>query len=278
MEHGERTLESEGKLKVFVQWWRPEAAPRAGIGFVHGLGGHSGQPMYAHLVGCLAQSGYAVYGVDLRGHGRSQGLHGHVNAWEEYRADVQVLLSVIARESPGRPVYLLGQSGGGLVVLDYALRHSEGLQGLICSAPYLTEPNLPVHQQAMLAAFAWLCPRVRLRPRIDLSDLSRDRDEVKRLLADPLTDVEYSPRLHREAIAAQRRTRAHAADLRLPLLLLHGSADWLTPPGGSQAFFEKVASKDKTLILYEGGFHNPFADTNRQQVLADVVHWLDQRG
>jgi acylglycerol lipase len=77
-------------------------------------------------------------------------------------------------------------------------------------------------------------------------------------------------------MAAMRWTRTHAADLRLPLLLLHGSADPITPPSGSRAFYDKVATNDKTLRLYEGGFHNPFGDTNRQEVLADVVRWLDR--
>jgi alpha-beta hydrolase superfamily lysophospholipase len=277
MEHGESTFESEGGLRVFVQWWRPaDIAPRACIGFIHGLGGHSGQPTYARLVCELPRNGYAFYGVDLRGHGRSAGLHGHVDAWEEYHADVRGLLNLIAKESPVQPVFLLGQSGGGLVILEYALRHPEGLRGLIASAPYLTEPVLPKFQRAALAVLAHVCPHIALRARIDLAGLSRDPEEVKKLRDDPLTDVKYSPTLHREAMAAMRWTREHAADLRLPLLLLHGAADPLTPPRGSQAFFEKVASQDKTLKLYEGGFHNPFGDTNRQEVLADVVRWLDQ--
>jgi alpha-beta hydrolase superfamily lysophospholipase len=101
---------------------------------------------------------------------------------------------------------------------------------------------------------------------------------VKKLCDDPLTDVKHSPRLHREAMAAMRLTKAHAADLQLPLLLLHGSADPIMPPCGSEAFLDKVATTDKTLKLYEGGFHNPFGDTNRQEVLSDVIRWLDQHG
>jgi len=276
MEHGESTLARECGLGLYVQWWLPPTVPRAIIGIVHGLGGHSGQPTYAHLVRHLTQNGYALYGVDLRGHGRSAGLHGHVNAWEEYRADLQGLLHVIGKQSAGRPVFLLGQSGGGLVVLEYALRRPEGLRGLIVSAPFLTELKLPVVQRAVLLALAYLCPRLRLRPRLDLSGLSRDPEEVQKLVNDPLTDVRYSARLHRESLAAVRWTRAHAADLRLPLLLLHGAADPIMPPCGSQAFFEKVASQDKTFKLYPGGVHNPFGDSNRQEVLADVVSWLEQ--
>ena len=80
-----------------------------------------------------------------------------------------------------------------------------------------------------------------------------------------------------ETLSAIHWTRAHAADFQAPLLLIHGAADPITPPEGSQTFFRHVNFEDKTLKLYEGGFHQAFIDTNRQQVLDDIAQWLDQR-
>jgi alpha-beta hydrolase superfamily lysophospholipase len=276
MAHSEGTFSGDSDLELYYQRWRPTAPPRAIVAFIHGIGGHSGQSTYTHLINHLGQRGYALYGMDLRGHGRSPGPRGHINQWAEYRADARAFLGLIQNAEPGRSVFLLGQSLGGLIVLEYAVRYPEGLRGVIASAPVLTLPGTSPIQRALLKALSQLWPHLRLSPRLELSDLSRDPDEVNKLVADPLTDPRGSPRLFTELLAATQWMQAHAADLRIPLLLIHGSADPLAPPEESRTFFDKVGIADKTFKLYEGGFHQAFIDVNRQQVLADVAQWLDQ--
>jgi alpha-beta hydrolase superfamily lysophospholipase len=139
-------------------------------------------------------------------------------------------------------------------------------------------PETSPIQRALLKALSHLRPHLRLRPRLELAGLSRDPDEVKKISADPLTDLRGSPRLFTETQATMQWVQAHAADLRIPILLIHGSADPITPPSGSLSFFDRVGITDKTLKLYEGGFHQAFIDVNRQQVLADVALWIDQHG
>ena len=99
---------------------------------------------------------------------------------------------------------------------------------------------------------------------------------VKAYMADPLVHGLGTPRLATEATAAIEWTQAHAADLRLPLLLFHGSADKLVPPQGSRTFFEKVAAADRKRIEYPGGYHESFNDLHREQALDDVEQWLEQ--
>jgi len=276
MEHSEGTFPGDGDLQLYYQRWRPAGTPRAIIGFIHGIGGHSGQSTYTYLIHHLVGKGVALYGMDLRGHGRSPGPRGHIDHWGQYRADVGAFVTHIQDSEPGKPVFLLGQSLGGLIVLEYAVRCPEGLRGVIASAPVLTAPKTSPVQRALLKVLSGLWPQLRGRANLELSGLSRDPDEVAKFVADPLTDTRLTPRLFTEVLATLGWVQAHAPDLRIPMLLIHGSADPIIPPDGSRAFFDRVGIADKTFKLYEGGYHQAFIDVNRQQVLADVAQWIDQ--
>lgn len=276
MGHSTGTLQSADGLELYYQRWYPEPEPLASIAIQHGIGGHSGQSTYTHLINHLVPLGYALYGLDLRGHGRSEGRRGSINSWEDYRSDLRLLLKTIKGTGSDQPVFLLGQSLGGLIVLEYALRYHPDVQGVIASAPALSVPNMSPVLATLLKPLSAVLPHLVMNPSFDLSGVSRDPEEAQKLLDDPLTDPRLSPRLALETLSALEWTQAHAADLQVPLLLIHGAADPITPPQGSLAFFKNVKIEDKVLKLYEGGYHQAFIDSNREQVLADVAEWLDQ--
>lgn len=270
------TLRSADGLELCYQRWGPERAPRASIAILHGIGGHSGQSTYTHLIDHLVRLGYALYGLDLRGHGRSEGRRGSINGWGEYRSDLRLLLQMIKGTGSDQPVFLLGQSLGGLIVLEYALRYHQDVQGVIASAPALSMPNASPVLATSLKLLSPILPHLSISANFDLSGFSRDPEEVQKLREDPLTDPRGSPRLAVETLSALEWTQAHAADLQVPLLLILGAADPIAPTEGSLAFFKNVKMEDKVLKLYEGGYHQAFIDSNRGLVLADVAEWLDQ--
>lgn len=276
MEHCTGTLVGEDGVKLYFQTWSPAAVTRASITILHGIGGHSGQSTYTHLINYLAPLGYKLYGLDLRGHGHSQGRRGSINKWEDFRSDLLLLIRLIRASESNKPIFLLGQSLGGLIVLEYTLRHPEDMQGVIVSAPALSPPNLSPVLISLLKLLSPIWPHLVLNPKFDVSGVSRDPEEVKKLLDDPLTAPLLSPRLAVETLSALRWTQAHATDFQVPLLLIHGAADPITPTEGSQRFFKHVNFADKTLRLYEGGYHQAFIDINRQQVLEDIAQWLEQ--
>jgi alpha-beta hydrolase superfamily lysophospholipase len=150
------------------------------------------------------------------------------------------------------------------------------VQGVIAAAPALSVPNTSPVLATLAKLLSPVLPHLVISPNFDLSGFSRDPEEVQKLLDDPLTDPRLSPRLAVETLSALEWTQAHAADLQVPLLLIHGDADPITPAEGSLAFFKNVKIEDKALKLYEGGYHQAFIDSNREQVLADVAEWLDQ--
>jgi alpha-beta hydrolase superfamily lysophospholipase len=276
MKHNEGTLKGSDGLELFYQSWLPETTPRAVIAFFHGLGGHSGQSTYTYLINYLLPKGYAIYGLDLRGHGRSKGRRGSINTWDDYLSDVAVFLQTIKSMESSSSVFILGQSLGGVIVLTYAMRHPEGIRGVISSAPALSHPNISPVLVTVLKLLAPVWPHLSLNAKLDLSGISRDPKEVEKMLEDQLVDPKISPRLTIESLSAINWILEHTIQLKVPLLLLHGDSDPITPPDGTKSFFEKVTYEDKTLKLYKGGYHQPFVDINRDEVLNDVAIWLEQ--
>lgn len=274
MEHWHSTFEGTGGLQLFVQRWRPEGGSRATLAIVHGFGEHSGR--YANVVEYLVPKGYTVYGYDLRGHGRSPGQRGYINRWEEFREDTRAFLALVTREEPDRPLFLMGHSLGGLIVLDYAIRYPEGLRGVIASGPALAQTTASPLLMLLSRVLSRLWPRFSLDTHLDATAISRDPAVVEAYRNDPLVHSLGTARLGTEMTATMDWVNAHAANLRVPLLILHGGADRLVPADASRAFFEQVALEDKERHEYEGGYHEPHNDLGKEQALADLEAWLER--
>lgn len=262
-------------LRLFRRRW-PAIGPARGVLVnVHGLGDHSG--LYPTVSDHFTACGFAVHAADLRGNGRSPGRRGHVREWREYREDLACFVALVRREEPGLPLFLLGHSLGGLVVLDYVLQHPEGVRGVIVSATPLGPLGVPAPLLLLgrIASRVW--PGFSLETGMDLSGLARDPAVVDQVLGDPLFHRRGSARLSTEVVAAIERVQAGAPRFPAPLLVLHGTDDRMVPPDGSRAFTARVGHPDHRLIEYEGGYHALFADVGRERVLADVEAWLVAR-
>jgi len=255
--------------------WRPEGSPRAVVVFVHGLGEHSG--IYGTTAGSLVERGYAFETYDVRGHGHSPGPRVHLDSWEQVRGDLSALLALVRAEHPGRPLFLVGHSAGGLTVLEYALRHADGLTGVVAASPAIGEVGAPGWLLALARLLSRAFPRLALNVRLDFDNMSRDPVANRAIVEDPLYCRKGTARLGAETLDAISWTRAHAPELRLPLLMLQGTGDRITSPDASRRFFEQAGSPDKTYLSYPGAFHSLFHETNASEVRADLAAWLDAR-
>lgn len=274
MNHAEGTFHGFGGLQLYYQCWRPDGEPRAVLAIVHGFGEHSGR--YMNVVNHLVPRGYAIYSFDHRGHGRSPGQRGHINSWEEFRQDVRAFLQMVSAQEPGRPLFLMGHSMGGLIVLEYALHYPEGLNGVIASGPVLAQVGISPVLMMVARLLSRIWPRFATNSGLDATAISRDPEVVAAYRADPLVHSTATARLGTEMGRATLWTHEHASEWRLPLLILHGGADRLVPPEGSRRFYENVPVADKERYEYEGGYHEPHNDVNRAQVLADLERWLER--
>jgi alpha-beta hydrolase superfamily lysophospholipase len=273
--HVEGRFAGFGGLDLFRQSWRPTAPARAVVAYLHGLGDHSG--LYPAFVDYMLGREMAVHTFDLRGNGRSKGPRGYVEAWGEYLEDLRRFLTLVGQDDPGRPLFLLGNSLGGLIALDYALRTPEGLRGVIAVSAPLGELSVPAPLLVLGRVMSRLWPRFSLETGMDLSGLARDPTVVEQILADPLFHRRGTARLSTEVTAAIARVQAGADAFRVPLLVIHGSEDRMVSPAGSRRFAASTGSPDKQMIEYPGGYHALFADFGREQVLADVAGWIDAR-
>ncbi|HEU4322577.1 MAG TPA: alpha/beta hydrolase [Roseiflexaceae bacterium] len=263
-----------GGLKIFTRSWQPEGTPRAVVVIVHGFNSHSGH--YLWVGEQFANSGLAVYALDLRGRGLSEGDRFHVEKAQDYIDDVGTLVDSARAAHPGLPVFLLGHSAGGVISCVYTLDHQDKLAGLICES-FAHELPAPDFALAVLKGLSHILPQAHVL-KLDNAGFSRDPSVVAALNNDPLIENETQP-LDTVAtmVRADERLKAEFSRITLPVLILHGTLDKVTKPSGSQHFYEQTGSTDKTLKLYEGHYHDLLNDVDKEIVLADIQQWIDQR-
>jgi alpha-beta hydrolase superfamily lysophospholipase len=270
----EEKVDRPGGIKIFVRSWRPAAPPRAVVVICHGVNSHGGQYVWAAQQ--LAAAGFAVYALDLRGRGKSDGARFHVDTVADYVGDVAAVIALAKSREPGLPVFLLGHSAGGVVSCTYALDHQAELAGLICESFAFKVPA-PDFALALIKGISRLFPRLPVL-KLKNEDFSRDPAAVKALNSDPLTANEVQPAKTVAALVrANERLRREFPLITLPVFILHGTADKATLPVGSQFFHATAGSRDKTLKLYDGHAHDLLNDIGKESVMADIKTWIDAR-
>lgn len=261
-----------GGVPLYWQGWLPAREPTGVLLISHGIGEHSGR--YGSVVDTLLPDGWAVYGLDHRGHGRSGGPRVHVRRYDDLLQDFETFRGAVTGRHPGLPTFLLGHSLGGQIALAYALRYQARLAGLALSAPALASDAVPAPLVPALSVLARVLPTVRPLG-IDTSAISSDPAVVADYRADPLVHHGRPTLALGAAIYAQMaELPRRAADLRLPLLVQHGTADRLTDPAGTRLLDEHSGSPDTTVRWYDGLWHEIFHEPGRDAPLADLRSWL----
>ena len=128
----EETFAGTGGTKLNLRTWRPEGRPRAVVVIVHGFKAHSG--LYEWPAQNLARDGIAVYALDLRGNGKSEGESFWLENFSDYQGDLDRLFDIVRDRDRGLPLFLLGHSAGGVISCAWALEHQSELAGFICEA------------------------------------------------------------------------------------------------------------------------------------------------
>lgn len=257
------TLAAPGGDRL-VRWWTPPGDAVASVVLVHGYAEHSGR--YEAVGGALAADGFAVWATDLAGHGASSGERASVPDVASLVADVLALLDRARDHSPDVPTFLVGHSMGGLVATTVALDHQHRLAGLVLSGPAVGDPSA-------------LEPLLDLDPLPDVmlsSDLlSRDPRVGEDYDRDPLN---YRGPFRRETLRAltggARSVRARFAELRLPLLVLHGGDDQLVAPAASADLYAGASSADKELVVYPGLRHEILNEPEGPEIVARIAAWM----
>ena len=260
--------------RIFIRHWEPGGEPRANLVLCHGLNAHGGQ--YVRAATEFASRGFAVTTLDLRGRGKSEGERFYVDTIDDYVSDLSQAIEFGRSRHPELPVYLLGHSAGGLTSVSYALDHQDRIAGLI-SEDFAFRVFAPNFALKLLEGASHFVPHAHVLT-LKMEDFSRDAEWVATLKADPMTLDEVQPVSTVAALArAAERLEREFGRITLPVLIMHGTADRVTRPDGSEQFYREAGSDDKTLKLYEGHYHDLLNDVGREQVIDDIVGWIEQR-
>jgi alpha-beta hydrolase superfamily lysophospholipase len=270
----EHTIEGTGGIKLFVRSWHPEGKPRATVVINHGFKSHSGY--YDWTAGELTRNQLAAYALDMRGHGRSDGERLFVEKMSDYVGDLAKVVTFAKERESAAPTFVLGHSAGGVVGCLYTLDHQPEVAGFVCES-FAHEVPAPDFALAILKGVGHLAPHAHVLKLKD-QDFSRDPQVVERMKNDPLISKQgYEAQTVAELVRADERLKNEFAQITLPILILHGTADRAAKPHGSQVFHDRASSKDKTLKLYDGYFHDLLNDVGKERVMADITEWLRTR-
>ena len=273
MQHVEWTLTGHGGIALHAQGWLPEGAPRDVIAIAHGYAEHGGR--YGNLVDRLVPQGYALYALDHRGHGRSQGRRALIDRMDRVIEDFHGFVGEVRARHGGEQVKVLGHSMGGNVAFGYALRWPGDLSGVILSGP-LIGGDLPSAQRFILKLLSAVAPNtgmIALPP----EGVSRDPAVVKAYVDDPLvTTGKVSARTAHEMFKAVASYRGRAASMLVPVLIQHGEADSLVPLAGARPVIDAIGAPDKTVITYPDLFHEIYNEPERDVVIGDLSRWLEE--
>ena len=275
MKQDEGWTEAADGTRLYWRRHTPDDTPRAELLFVHGLAEHSGR--YGHVMRYFAEKGFDCWALDYRGHGKSPGVRVHVDRFDEFLLDIAAACRLVRTEQASLPLYLVGHSQGGLLVLRHVLAQPEGINGIIVSSPFLgmhptAAPSAPLHMVAnVISTFS---PKLMFSKIADPKFLSRDPQVAEAYVADPLVSDTVSARWFTEVLQAQADTLARAPNLAVPALVMQSGDDRLADPAATRAWVAAAPAKLVEYVEWDGFYHEMFNEPEKEQVFEKMEGWL----
>ena len=276
MKHSQGKFDGPGGLSVYYQYWQPLETPTGVIMIAHGAAEHGGR--YRRFAEYFVKHGFAVAALDHPGHGQSEGGRCQIRCFADYLSCLRQFHLLVANDFPGAPVWLLGHSMGGLIATAYLLQYQAELAGCILSgAAIKTDMEPGWLQNQIFRLLSAVLPGVGVL-QLDAAGVSRNPQEVEIYVNDPLVYQGKLPaRMVKVLFEGMHQVQANAAAITVPMLIMHGGADAMTSPEGSRYLEAHVSSKDKTLSIYPGLYHEIFNEPERDEIFAEVLAWCQQR-
>ena len=266
----EGSIRSADGTRLAYRAWPVDGAALA-FAVIHGLGEHSGR--YERFARGMAPYHMSTFALDLRGHGRSEGQRGHVDSWSQWVDDTVAFVEHVEAET-GREVVPLGHSFGGAAMLS-TVRSGKLRQAkrFVVSSPALKlRLKVPAWKSTLGTVASRIAPRLAMSNEVDPSTVSRIPEVVEAYRTDPLVHSKISSRLYAEWAKAAAENLEHAADIRMPFLIVAGSADPLIDPAGSEELHRRAPTSE--LRMLEGRYHEPFNDLGSDEAFRLIAEWL----
>ncbi len=273
IELSEKYWKSFDGLTLFSQTWCPAENAKAVIHLIHGLGEHSSR--YHSWAEKLAGERFIVRAFDLRGHGRSEGRRGYSSDYLKLLRDIDSFIGVEDDIYSSLPSFVYGHSLGGNLVLNYAIKNSLKINGLIVTSPWLELSNPPSKLKLFAAGImSNLLPRLIASNELRPEDLSRDLRIAHAYKNDKLVHDKIGIKLFSQSYKAGIKASLSIYKINIPLLLMHGSDDSITSCRASNDFVRNSSDKT-TYIEWQGGYHELHNDLDRDKVFESLASWLN---
>jgi alpha-beta hydrolase superfamily lysophospholipase len=275
--HDNAAFKATDGIEIVYRRWIPDKAAGSVI-IIHGIGEHSGR--YTELAEALAAKKIAVFAPDLRGHGRSGGIRGHVESFRDYLTDIKLLTNIAKGLFADLPLAYLGHSMGGVIAARYALNFKHDPAALVLSSPAFV-PTVQISPMKKIAAavLSRFAPASAVKRGMHPDQLTHDKAEAKAYMEDPLVHHVISPRLYSGMNEHAAFCLEHSNEIRIPLLLIHGTADTVCAASGSESFFAGASSEDKTFVPLPNLAHETLHETprERKKAVSLIVSWVASR-
>ncbi|MCF6360694.1 MAG: lysophospholipase [Cyclobacteriaceae bacterium] len=270
------SFQSKDNLKLHGFKWQVDQ-PIAIICLVHGMGEHIKR--YDHLAHAFSLKGISVWGLDLRGHGSSEGKRGHTPSVDYMFDDIELLLILIRKQHPDVPIIIYGHSMGGNLALNFLLhRNSKEISFGVITSPWLRLTNPPKEFQLMLAKFgARFLPWLAQPNGLDVKDISSVKEEQEAYANDTLNHDRITAGLFMEIDKMGAKAIKMANTLKTLILLAHGTADNITSPKASEAFAKEAPTDKVELKFWNGLRHETHNEHNKEEVIRFYVNWAVER-
>jgi len=276
MKHQDGYFKNQENQSIYFQNWLPDDPAKAVFLIVHGLNEHSGR--YDNFSNFFANEGFAVYSMDLIGHGKSDGTRSYVKDFNNYLDDIILYLEKIKQLQPGSPIFLIGHSIGGLIATLLLIDHPEQFAGAVLSGSAVQVPDDVSPLFISLGKFvSFVLPKLGLL-KIDLSGLSRNPAVVQDYKDDPLVNSgKFTARISAEINKSFDRVAGEGSQVKAPVLILHGGSDRIVNPACSHFLYALFSSEIKKLVIYDDFYHEIYNDPNYEQVYKDVSSWINNQ-
>ncbi len=248
--------------KIYCRIWESSSQKKILVA-LHGMGAHS--EYYIQVADQLIDKGISVYALDIKNHGHSTGRKGDLKDFKEVLYQIHEIITKIREANKGIPIFLIGQSMGGMLTINYSVLYPEDITGIILMAPAVKSNfNLTASDIAKFPILLFAFIFARGKPVVNIAKratvTSRNPLRLEYQEKDELRLKELSPRFLIGMAKWLKKAFTNAENITHPTLIMQGTDDQLVSPDGVKEFFEKLTVQDKEFILLDGAYHSLYSD------------------